>query len=410
MENYLIENGFNYDGTNTGNKIAKSMASETGWQSSVNEGAVGNNDYPAYKNKSGFTGLPAGFIYPPITNSPGFHNLGSGAVWWTSTEVDPTHTTAASIWSDWANETRTFYGTGDYKSSGFYLRCIHGEPIVVTNVSDPGTSSSVRKAIDDANSNPGLDIIIFNIPGTGPFTIKPASPLPTITDPVVIDGYSQPGASLATLTQLIQLDGTIAGSESNGLTIDASNCSVRGLVINKFSGNGIQITSGTKNWIKANSIFDNNGLGIMLSENTNNNQRSPVLDKTVISLGDIYIDGNLTSIPDKYFTLDFFASQLADNTGNGEGQTYLGSGIVTTDADGNGTFTGLKFQYQTIYGDVITATVTDPDRNTSEFSKAIGGLPDQHLGNNSLDYYVNPTGIPNIADENKIVNAVNSCI
>ena len=318
-----------------------------------------------------------------------------------------THTTAASIWSDWANETRTFYGTGDYKSSGFSVRCIHGEPIVVTNVSDPGTGS-LRKAIDDANSNPGLDIIIFNIPGTGPFTIKPASPLPTITDPVVIDGYSQPGASLATLTQLIQLDGTIAGSESNGLTIDASNCSVRGLVINKFSGNGIQITSGTKNWIKANSIFDNNGLGIMLSENTNNNQRSPVLDKTVISLGDIYIDGNLTSIPDKYFTLDFFASQLADNTGNGEGQTYLGSGIVTTDADGNGTFTGLKFQYQTIYGDVITATVTDPDRNTSEFSKAIGGLPDQHLGNNSLDYYVNPTGIPNIADENKIVNAVNS--
>ncbi len=406
LENYLIANGYNYDGTSTGNKIAKSMASETGWESSSTTGAVGNTDYSAYRNKSGFTGLPGGFLYPVATGLPGFNRIGSGAVWWTSTEVDPAHTTAASIWWDWANETRTMYGTGDLKSSGFSVRCIQGEPIVVTNVSDQGTGS-LRKALDDANSNPGHDIIIFNIPGKGPFTIKPLTPLPTITDPVVIDGYSQPGASLGTLTQLIQLDGTSAGSESNGLTIDANNCSVRGLVINKFSGTGIQITSGIENWVKANSIFDNGGLGIELFENTNNNQSSPVLEKTVISLGDIYIDGKLTSLPGKYFTLDFFASKLADNTGNGEGQTYLGSGIVTTDADGNALFTGIKFPYQTIYGDVITATATDPDRNTSEFSKAIGGLPDQHLGSNSLDYYVNPTGIPNIADEDKIVNAVN---
>jgi uncharacterized protein (TIGR02145 family) len=405
LENYLIANGYNYDGTNTENKIAKSMASETGWESSSTTGAVGNTDYSAYRNKSGFTGLPAGFIYPTNTSYPGFNSFGSGAVWWTSTEVDPTHTTAASIWKDWANETRTFYGTGDLKSSGFSVRCILGEPIVVTNVSDQGTGS-LRKAIDDANSNPGPDIILFNIPGEGPFTLKTLSPLPTITDPVVIDGYSQPGASLATLTQLIQLDGTSSGSGSNGLTINASNCSVRGLVINKFLGTGIQIANGKENWIKANSIYDNGGLGIELSENTNNNQSYPVLDKTVISLGDIFIDGKLSSLPGKYFTLDFFASKLADNSGNGEGQTYLGSGIVTTDADGNALFTGLNFPYQTIYGDVITATATDPDRNTSEFSKAIGGLPDQHLGSNSLDYYVNPTGIPNIADEDKVVNAV----
>lgn len=407
LENYLITNGYNYDGTNTENKIAKSMASETGWDPSATDGAVGKPDYPAYRNKSGFTGLPGGFLYPVTTTLPGFNRIGSGAVWWTSTEVDPAHTTAASIWWDWANETRTMYGTGDLKNSGFSVRCLQGEPIVVTNAGDQD-NSSLRKAIDDANSNPGADVILFNIPGAGPFTIKPASPLPTITDPVVIDGYSQPGASLASLTQLIQLDGSGLSSGSNGLTINASNCSVRGLVINNFSGNGIQIAGGTENWIKANSIYDNGGLGIMLSENTNNNQSSPVLDKTVISLGDIYIDGKLTSLPDKYFTLDFFASKLADNSGNGEGQTYLGSAIVTTDENGNAIFTNETFPYQIIYGDVITATATDPDRNTSEFSKAIGGLPEQHLSSTSLDYYINPTGIPNIADENKIVNAVNN--
>jgi hypothetical protein len=46
--------------------------------------------------------------------------------------------------------------------------------------------------------HPGLDTINFNIPGSGVKTIAPASPLPTITDAVVIDGYSQPGASANT--------------------------------------------------------------------------------------------------------------------------------------------------------------------------------------------------------------------
>ncbi len=175
-----------------------------------------------------------------------------------------------------------------------------------------------------------------------------------------------------------------------------------------------------------NSIFNNEGPGIDLGGNgvtandenstpvpdddfgPNSYQNFPVLDKTVISLGEIYIDGHLKSMPDKNYTLEFFASKLADNEGYGQGQTYLGSAVVTTDIDGNAAFTDKVFPYQTIFGDVITATATDPYGNTSEFSMAMGGLPDQHLGTSSLDYHVNPSGVPNIADENKIVNAVNS--
>ena len=37
--------------------------------------------------------------------------------------------------------------------------------------------------------------IDFDIPGSGPFVIQPATPLPAITHPVIINGYSQPGAS-----------------------------------------------------------------------------------------------------------------------------------------------------------------------------------------------------------------------
>jgi uncharacterized protein (TIGR02145 family) len=58
LENYLINNGYNYDGTTEGNKIAKAMASTTGWNSSINGGVPGNNQ--GINNSSGFNALPVG--------------------------------------------------------------------------------------------------------------------------------------------------------------------------------------------------------------------------------------------------------------------------------------------------------------------------------------------------------------
>ena len=62
----------------------------------------------------------------------------------------------------------------------------------VLNVADAGPDS-LRQAILDANTAPGPDEIRFNIPGPGPFTIIPQTALPTVSDPVVIDGTTQPG-------------------------------------------------------------------------------------------------------------------------------------------------------------------------------------------------------------------------
>src|SRR5689334_23818203 len=67
----------------------------------------------------------------------------------------------------------------------------------VTTAADNGDNSnptpgSLRKAILDADKNPGLDTIDFNILGGGVHKISLSVPLPTITDPVVIDGYTQP--------------------------------------------------------------------------------------------------------------------------------------------------------------------------------------------------------------------------
>src|SRR5438132_12819282 len=50
------------------------------------------------------------------------------------------------------------------------------------------THCSLREAILAANVNSDVDTIGFNIPGLGPFSIAPASPLPQITNPVIIDG------------------------------------------------------------------------------------------------------------------------------------------------------------------------------------------------------------------------------
>jgi hypothetical protein len=115
---------------------------------------------------------------------------------------------------------------------------------VVTNTSANG-AGSLFFAITDANETPGADLISFNIPGTGTQTINQSLPLPTITDPVTIDGTTQPGFAG---TPVIELKGAINGAA--GLQIAAGNSIVRGLLINDFNdairlqGNGGDILEG----------------------------------------------------------------------------------------------------------------------------------------------------------------------
>jgi uncharacterized protein (TIGR02145 family) len=80
LENYLIAKGYNYDGTTTGNKIAKSMAEANYWNFSTDSGAIGNNH--SLNNKSGFSALPGGCRYENGT----FDYFGSNGYWWSSTE------------------------------------------------------------------------------------------------------------------------------------------------------------------------------------------------------------------------------------------------------------------------------------------------------------------------------------
>lgn len=117
----------------------------------------------------------------------------------------------------------------------------------VTHTGDSG-AGSLRQAILDAEVNPGPDLIRFQIPGSPPFTIALQSPLPAIREPLTVDGTTQPGYAGS---PLIELNGAAAGPNAHGLYLLTSNCVIRALCINRFSGDGIRIEFGTSNVVEA---------------------------------------------------------------------------------------------------------------------------------------------------------------
>ena len=117
---------------------------------------------------------------------------------------------------------------------------------------DGNGNCTLRAAIQEAN-RVEHSIIRFDVPGSGTRTIQPASALPTITGTVLIDGFSQPGATVS--NYLVELDGTNAGTYTDGLTISGTEGWIRGLVLNRFGGDGIFLQgSGGKLLIEENRI------------------------------------------------------------------------------------------------------------------------------------------------------------
>lgn len=127
--------------------------------------------------------------------------------------------------------------------------CTLREAIIASN-----TDTASGAAAGECEAGDGNDTINFNITGTADFTnggedgytISPNTALPHITETVTIDGYSQPGARANTSIApnplngilLIEIDGSSAGA-TQGINPAADDSEIRGLVINRFEGNGI---------------------------------------------------------------------------------------------------------------------------------------------------------------------------
>ena len=112
LENHLIANGYNYDGTTTGNKIAKAMASTSGWNSFLTTGAVGNDQ--SLNNSSGFNAFPEGL------RTSTFSSEGYLAYFWSSTEDGTDYAMASYLDANSSDLSRGGYFAND----GFSVRFV----------------------------------------------------------------------------------------------------------------------------------------------------------------------------------------------------------------------------------------------------------------------------------------------
>ena len=189
----------------------------------------------------------------------------------------------------------------------------------VTNTNDSG-AGSLRQAILDANANPGLDTIAFNISGSGVHTIALSTTLDTITGPVFLDGYSQPGASANTLAVgndaviRIKIDaGT--GNPGIGLQAGSDGSTIRGLSIAGTGGSLILLSSGnnaiTGNFIGVDpdgSTVVGTNIGIQISFTNGNviGGTDPAARNVMASTGGdlMQADGSGTIIQGNYLSLN----------------------------------------------------------------------------------------------------------
>jgi parallel beta-helix repeat protein len=110
--------------------------------------------------------------------------------------------------------------------------------LTVSNTDDAGPGS-LRQAILDSNVTPGRDTIRFNTLG-GVHTIRPGSPLPELTDAVTIDARVVVREGLP-LAPGVEIDGSAAGPDADGLVVRAFGTTITGLAINRFSRHGIVV-------------------------------------------------------------------------------------------------------------------------------------------------------------------------
>ena len=146
------------------------------------------------------------------------------------------------------------------------------------------------------------------------------------------------------------------------------------------TADGVQVTGGTDNPIRGNSIFANGGLGIELgtsgspstnvlggsTSGPNLSENYPVLDSVAFAPGSgTTIIGDVNTKPNTTVFVDFYANPGTVLPAYGQGQTYLGAAMITTGVDGGAQFT-LNLP-ALAKGAIISATMTDAAGNTSEF-------------------------------------------
>ncbi|PSL45663.1 putative repeat protein (TIGR01451 family)/predicted secreted protein (Por secretion system target) [Chitinophaga niastensis] len=193
---------------------------------------------------------------------------------------------------------------------------------------------------------------------------------------------------------IAHIEGNLVSGNGTGILVN--DAATANIVSNTVTANGKGIAlggTGTGSAISANAIFKNLGLGIDLGNDgptpnhvgvvagPNNFQNFPVLTSVNNAGGNTNIQGTLNSTHNTTFRLEFFRNDACNPTGFGEGQAFLDSLNVTTDAGGNVAFKNVLPGITLPAGTAVTATATDPNGNTSEFSACLqaGSVPTADL-------------------------------
>ncbi|HEC77592.1 MAG TPA: T9SS type A sorting domain-containing protein [candidate division WOR-3 bacterium] len=327
---------------------------------------------------------------------------------------------------------------------GFFLwSVIHGSAAAatytVTNTNDTG-NGSLRWAMIQANTNPGADIINFNLPGAGVQTIYPLSQLPVLTDTagVFIDGLSQPGASAgsnppSSCTLMVEINGAHAGP-AHGFWIFSSNNTIQGLVIDSFEQHGVRI-QGTPSGAYGNVITLNfvgmDPSGTVIRRNGWNQSRYwggiyiEVAADTVGFAFDNIIDMNLVSgnyaegvgisscppgdvynnqVFNNYIGTDYTGTQDCGNVHDG---VYIGEGAHDNIIDGN-LISGNDFEGVCVigypplgwnsYANIITHNTIGLDINLTALPNTMDGVSIGQYGN----IYQGGYASGNVIDSNTI--------
>lgn len=186
---------------------------------------------------------------------------------------------------------------------------------------------------------------------------------------------------------------TAGGFFGGGPTLVGGTTAGAGNIIANNGNYGITVVccEGRPSTISGNSIYANGNLGIDLNLDgvtlndqgdtdvgANGLQNYPVLASASSSGGSTTIQGTLNSNPSTNFTVEFFSNSVCDASGNGEGQSFLGSINVTTDTTGDAPINAI-FPIS-INSGFITSTATRLDSptnptDTSEFSACVQVLP-----------------------------------
>jgi CSLREA domain-containing protein len=206
---------------------------------------------------------------------------------------------------------------------------------IVTNTADSGPGS-LRQAISDANATPnsanGIDQIQFFLVGSGVQTISAVSALPAVTNPVMIDGWSQPGFSNTPLVQVT----AVYPNVSSLVTVSGGGSTIRGLALNGFVNNGLLLSS-SSNTVQGNFIGTDpagtaayapgGAVGLQINNGSNN-----LIGGTAPNAGNL-ISGNYYAGVQVLGTANanqFFGNKIGTNAAgtaaipNGSGSLYAG--------------------------------------------------------------------------------------